>query len=85
MNQRGSILIYSLMVGLTIIILALALAPSIKTFTDTAMNSTNMDCNNTSISNFDKAGCVAVDLGGFYFIGAIILIGGGFVTIRLLW
>ena len=84
-NKSGSILIYSLMVGLTIIILALALAPSVQTFTSDAMNSSNLDCSNDSISNFYKATCVAVDMGGFYFIGALILIGGSSVAIRLLW
>jgi len=85
MNKKGQVLIYSLMIGLVVVILALALSPSVKTFTDTAMNSDNLDCSNDSISNFDKATCVAVDLGGFYLIGALILIGGGFVAVRLLW
>ena len=50
MNKKGAILLYGLMLGLTIIILALALAPSVQDFTDDARSS--MDCDNSSISIF---------------------------------
>jgi len=83
MNKKGSVLIYAMMVGLVVILLGLYLAPSIQEFTNTTM--TSLDCNNESISNFIHGTCVAVDLGGFYFIGAIILIGGAFMTMRLVF
>lgn len=88
MNKKGSVVIYGLMVGLTIIILALALAEPVYSFINTSMNATSgdkvgLDCNNESISNFDKATCVVVDLNGFYFIGALILIGGAFFTYKI--
>jgi len=81
--------IYAMCVGLVIIILALALAPVISNTTERARNVTvgdtiGMDCTNDSISNFQKAGCVVVDLNGFYFVGTLILIGGGFIAMRIL-
>lgn len=83
MNSKGQVLIYSMMLGLLIIIFSLALAPSVNQFTNESI--TSMDCSNDSISNFYKAGCTAIDLGGFYFIGALILIGGGFITYKLVF
>lgn len=81
MNKRGQVLFYGFMLALVIIILALALAPSVAQFTNSARNaSTNdtigLDCSNESISNFDKATCVTTDLTLFYFIGSLIIIGG---------
>jgi hypothetical protein len=34
------------------------------------------DCDNASISNFDKVSCYAVDLTPFAFIGSVIFLGG---------
>jgi hypothetical protein len=69
------------MLGLTIILLALGLAFPIRESTDNAMNATSensigLDCNNESISSFDKISCYATDLTPFYFVGSIIVIGG---------
>lgn len=90
MNKQGSVVIYGMMVGITIIILALALAPSVGFFTDSAMNATvgdtvGLDCDNSSISNFDKATCTVVDINIFWFIGALILIGGGFFVVKIIF
>ena len=90
MNKKGSVVIYGLMLGLLVLILALALAPSVKDFTQGAMNKTSgdtvgLDCNNESISNFDKASCVAVDLTGFWFIGSLIFISGLIITAKVVF
>lgn len=91
MNNKAQVtVIYGMMIGLCIIILALALAPSAVSFSTTAMNSTSgdtvgLDCTNDSISNFDKATCVVTDLSPFYLIGALIFIGGSFFTIRIIF
>ena len=88
MNKQGSAKLFGLMIGLTIIILALALAPALRETTTTAMNSTDgdtigMDCANVSISNFDKAACISADISPFYLVGVLILIGGGFITFKV--
>lgn len=106
-NKAQTTTIYGMMLGITIIILALALAPAVGSFTNGAMNATwsenhtyedsngniaygdithnGLDCNNESISNFDKATCVATDMSMFYFLGVIIFIGGAFFTIKLIF
>ena len=53
------------------------------------MNQTDGDkiglsCDNSSISNYDKATCIILDMTLFYFLGAIIFIGGSFFVIKLI-
>jgi len=89
-SKHGSVVIYTLMIGLVIFVIALALAPIVKNLTDTARNETSgdtvgLDCSNESISNFDKAACVATDLTQFYYIGALIFIGGIIITAKVVF
>ena len=88
MNKSGSTVILGLMLGMVIIILALALAPVLQDTVDEAMSETSgdkygLDCNNESISSFDKAGCIAVDLSWFYYLGALLFIGGLVITSKI--
>lgn len=94
MDKKASVMIYAMMVGIVIIILALALAPAVRDITYEARNATTivngvekggLDCSNSSISNYDKATCVVVDMNLFYFIGTLILIGGLIVTARVMF
>ena len=90
MNNKGQVWGYTIMLGLTIIILALALSPAGNYFVKTAMNQTTgntigLDCNNSSISNFDKGACVVTDFSIAYFFGGLILIGGIVITARLIF
>lgn len=85
MNRKAQVQIYAFMIAATILVLVLALAPSVKEATDNARNQTvgdliGMDCDNSSISDFQKAGCLASDLNMFYFIGSLIFIIGAVVT-----
>ena len=78
------------MIGLVVAILALALAPAVKQATDTARgNSTNnslgLDCSNDSISNFNKAACVATDITLPYFIGFLLLLAGAIVIGKIMF
>ena len=90
-SKLGQTTLFAMMIGLVIIILALALAPVISDSSNRAMNKTNetfnivgMDCTNSSISNFNKAACIATDITPFYFIGVMILIGGGFIVAKII-
>jgi hypothetical protein len=89
-NKKGSVLIYSIMVGLVVIILALALAPAVSESIGTARNASvgdtiGLNCTSGLISNFDKAACVASDLTIFYFISALIFIGGAIIVSRVIF
>ncbi len=88
MNKSGSVIIFTMMLGMTIIIVALALAPPVQEVTEAAMNATvgdtfGLDCSNESISSFNKATCIATDLSMFYFLGALIFIGGFVLTVKV--
>jgi len=90
MEKKGSVLIYGIMLGLVIIILALALAPTVSQFTTTAMNESSdnqigLNCSSDTISNFDKAACVVVDLNLFYFIAGLIFIAGAVITAKIVF
>lgn len=90
MNSKAQVSLwaYSLMLGIVVIVLALALAPAGKKFVDDAMNSSTsdfvgLDCDNSSISNFAKGTCTITDFSLAYFFGGLILIGLGAITARV--
>ena len=90
MNNKGQVIIYGLMVSLIIIILALSLAKPVTDFSATAMNNSSdsalgLNCTNSSIDNYLKATCVTVDLYSFYFIGALIFIGGAILISKIVF
>ncbi len=68
MNNKGQMLIFGFMIMMTIIVLIMGTAPAGQDILNQTMHSTNMDCDNSSISNFDKTACIAVDMGMFYFL-----------------
>ena len=75
MNTQGQAIFMGFMIMLAIIVLTFGMAAPIKSSVDDARNSTNMDCTNSSISDFDKAACVVIDMGIFYFIAGMIALG----------
>lgn len=88
MNNKGQVIVYGFMIGIVIIILAVAVATPIKVISDRVQNQTSeiggLDCSNVSISDFDKINCLAVDLTMPYFIGILLAIGGIVLTARIL-
>ena len=90
MNKKGQVIILTFCIGLVVAILALALAPGLQSqITDARNVSTNssigLDCNNESISNFDKAACVATDITLPYFIGFLLFFAGAIVVGRIIF
>lgn len=83
MNNNGQVIIFAFMLMVTIVVLALALAFPVREGADNAMN--NMNCTNTTVSDFTKAGCYVADLNPFYFIGALIAIGGIVLTAKIVY
>ncbi len=86
MNNRGNIMLLGikLMLGITLIILILSIAPVIKQNNDTTMNPNNMDCENSSISDTQRLGCISTDLSLFLFVGGILITAIGIFTLRRL-
>jgi hypothetical protein len=78
------------MVGLCIIILALALAKPVTDFSTTARNNTTatdlgLNCTDTTISNYNKGACVVTDLYSPYFIGILLFIGGAILISKIVF
>jgi len=77
MNKRGQVIFYVFMLGIVLFVLALALTPVVKIFVDDSRNTTTetrlgMDCDNSSISNFQQAQCLIVDFTLPYFLIALL-------------
>jgi len=84
-NKRGQVIFYALMLGITILVLALALSGPIRDQIDTARNPDNLDCSNASISTFDQATCYVSDLTTFYFVGGLIFIAGAVIAAKIIF
>ena len=91
MNNHGQVFLLAIMIATVFVILALAFTPAIKNFSDDARNATTetqvgLDCSNSSISKFDQASCVAIDMFNPYFTGFLIFAGIGAVLVaRYMW
>lgn len=87
MNKRGQAIIFLLMIGSVIIILALAFANPLKQVTDDARNTTSGDtlglnCVNTT-DTFVEAACISTDIAMPYFIGFMIAIAGAVIGAKI--
>ena len=80
MNKRGQKTIVFLMVSVFVIILALAFSTPLRDQVGSTMNSSSLDCTNSTISTVTKATCTVVDFGFFYFISIVIAISLAIVT-----
>ena len=90
-GQIGLTTIYGLMLGTAIIVLILALAAPIKTFTDSARNETSLvggdglNCTNPALSMYDKGACQITDLTLPIFVMAVIFIAGIVITAKYIF
>ena len=84
MDKKAQAFFLTFMLGVTIIVLALAFAPGLSSHLVEMRNSDNMDCGNSSISTVDKTTCVVADISGFYIIGGLIAIAGTVIGARLI-
>lgn len=84
-NSRGQVIFYTMMLAIVLIILALAFAPTLKIFVEDASNPDNLDCTNSSISNFDRTACLITDVSMFYFIGGLIFLAGAVIVARVVF
>lgn len=88
---QGISFFFTLMLGIAIIIVGLALAPVIKDFNEDARNvttadgATGLDCSNSSISDFQNAACVSNDITTYGFAGLLIAIGLSVIMGKVIW
>ncbi len=64
----------ALMVGIVLVVLAMALAPSLNELVTLSTDSNNMDCANESISVFNRVTCISADSSQFLFIGGLLFL-----------
>lgn len=90
MNNKGFTFFLTLMIGIVILILALAFTPVLKEFSDNARNSTStnsigLDCSNSSINDYNKASCLYVDYLPPFFAGFLIFIAGAIIVAKVIY
>lgn len=88
-NKGGQVIIVTIMIALCVILLAFALAPALKQFNEdlrapTSDIAVGLDCNNSSISTFDKGTCLIADISFPYFIAFLIFLAGAIITAKLI-
>lgn len=89
LNNRGQIVFYTLMLSVAIIVITLAMVVVVKSFVEEARSPTDtdsigLDCNNSTISDFQQAQCVLTDLATPYFFFGMIAIAGMVIGAKLL-
>ena len=82
MNNSGQVAIYSIMIGILVFLIVLAVSPLLKEITEEARDSSHLDCDNASISTGTKATCIVTDLYLFGFVAAILGAGISYLSLR---
>ena len=88
-QRKGQTIFYTLMLGIVIVVLALAMTPVVQEFvTDARAPSDDvgvgLDCANTTITNFNKAQCIMTDFGTPYFFLGLLGIAAAVIGARLI-
>lgn len=81
MNRVGQVTLLALMVATVIIFLAITLIDPMQEQLDATR--TQMDCDNSSISDFDQAGCIVADLTIPNFVAFLLGLAGMFVVAKI--
>jgi hypothetical protein len=89
-NKKAQMWGYSLSLGILLVVLVLALIPSVKSFVDTAMSPTvgdtiGLDCDNADISNFTRVTCIITDFSLFYFCSALLILSISVITAKIVF
>jgi hypothetical protein len=89
LNNKGQAIFFGLMLFVVIVILALSLVVVVKNIVDDARAPTSetavgMDCNNESISDYQKGQCMLTDLATPYFFFGLLGIGALVIGAKVL-
>jgi len=86
MNNKGQAIMVGVMLAAAILVTLLGIIGTVNNVTTLAQNTTSsiggMDCSNSSISDYTKAGCLVADISTPYFFAAIVGIAGLAVIAR---
>lgn len=85
LNKRGQAATYAIAFMLAVVVIILGLAFAFPVNEGTTNARTAMDCSNSSIDDFTKAGCLVADIGQGYFILGILAISGTVIAARVIF
>jgi len=84
MKNKGQVFFFSLMFGVIVLLFALAIAQPLREVTDAAR--IELNCGNSTITNYDQINCLMTDITLPMFVGFVIFaaaaIIGGIMFIR---
>lgn len=81
-DKRGQPVFVGLMIFIAVIITVIAVIPLLKQVLTEARDVDHLDCDNSSIDDFQAATCIVTDLTFLYFIGTAIAAAGGLMWWR---
>ncbi len=90
-KKKAQVVIYTFMLALCIIIVAVALLFPITETTNAVRNESylgennGLNCSNPAVDMFVNSACLTTDLTSFYFIGGLIFIAGVVITARIVF
>jgi len=84
-NKHGQVALVGLMIGIIIFMLAMVFIDPLTDVISETRAVTQLDCDNASISDGQKATCLIVDLILPYFIAMVIAVGGGYLGARIMY
>lgn len=76
---------FAFMLGIIILVMALALSGPVKTQIDDIRGVDNLNCSSTDISIYDKGTCIVADLTIFHFVGGLIFIAGAVIAAKIIF
>jgi len=82
MNNKGVYAFVGIMIGLLIIITAIAISPVLQAQVSQAR--TDLNCSSGSLTASETATCIVVDWLFFLFVGLALMVGIGYVVIKKL-
>lgn len=82
MNNRGQLAIVGLMIGIMAFLVGMITVGPLGDVMDEQRSASNLDCDNSSISDGSKMACLVLDLTIPYWIAIIFAMAGAYVTAR---
>lgn len=84
MNSKGQTAVLGLMIGVFVFMMAMVFIDPIKDVIAESRGTTQLDCDNSSISDGNKATCLLVDLILPYFIAVVLAVAGAWIGAKIL-
>jgi hypothetical protein len=83
-NKKGQTAVLGLMIGVFVFMLAMVFIDPLKDVISESRSVSQLDCENSSISDGTKATCLVVDLILPYFISVVVAVAGAWIGAKIL-